>query len=57
MCAREAAAPLRDQAQVKKRDGEQREQRNLRIHKKFAGPDIQAVDGSKPALEPCAGGL
>jgi hypothetical protein len=55
--AREAVAPLRDEAQVKKRNGEHREERDLRVDEEFARTDVEALCRRKTALEPCPGVL
>ena len=45
-----------DQAKMNERDGEQPEQRDLRIHQEFSRTHVQPLGQGEPALQPCPGG-
>jgi hypothetical protein len=40
---------------MKQRDGEQAEQRDLRIDQEFSRTHVQLLDKEEPALQPCPG--
>ena len=46
---------LLDRAKMKQRNGEQTEQRDLRIDQEFSRPHVQPLGKREPAFEPCAG--